>query len=253
MNKLLNHNQNIELKILFHLISILDKYKISYFLIYGSLLGSVRHGGFIPWDDDIDIGLTVEAEKKFLKIPKNEFSPFFLIDWNSNYGYGLPFFKLVSRNETVDRNKSYESWIDIFTFSNLSNIRLISMVQFFVSKIIRLFILNKCGYQITFKYRLLMVTLFFLKFLSKKQLIKIYNFNATLFFNNHKYVLNFAGTYSFSKEYFEKKHIVNLTQTKFESLSVMVPSAFDFLLRKFYGNYKLIPPDKEKISRHKIT
>lgn len=58
--------------------SLCKKYDIKYFATGGTLLGVVRHGGFIPWDDDLDIGMLRTEYDKFLKIPHSEFE-----------GYGL--------------------------------------------------------------------------------------------------------------------------------------------------------------------
>ena len=64
-----NHLKKVQLALLKALIKIFDKNKIEYFLYYGSLLGAVRHKGYVPWDDDIDLGLTRKNyEKIILKI-----------------------------------------------------------------------------------------------------------------------------------------------------------------------------------------
>ena len=61
-----------QIKILDDAVKIFEKYDIDYFLLAGTLLGAVRHQGFIPWDDDIDIGMTRKDFKKFMKVYKQE-------------------------------------------------------------------------------------------------------------------------------------------------------------------------------------
>ena len=64
----LNTAKLLQIKILKYLHEICSKYNIKYFLAYGSLLGAIRHNGFIPWDDDIDVGMTRENYDRFVTI-----------------------------------------------------------------------------------------------------------------------------------------------------------------------------------------
>ena len=61
-----------QVKILDEIVKICEKHNIDYWLDSGTLLGAVRHGGFIPWDDDIDIGMTEEGLKEFIKLAPSE-------------------------------------------------------------------------------------------------------------------------------------------------------------------------------------
>lgn len=64
--------QQIDTEILYHVYDICEKHGIQFFLFYGTLLGAVRHGGPIPWDDDVDIAMTRDDYMKFLKVAETD-------------------------------------------------------------------------------------------------------------------------------------------------------------------------------------
>ena len=112
--------QLIELDILLEIDRICKKHGIEYFLIAGTLLGAVRHKGFIPWDDDIDIAMPIDDYKKFCRVCKKEMhEPYFLQNHNTD-NYHIWYAK-VRKSGTVFMEQGFENrkmhqgvWVDIF-------------------------------------------------------------------------------------------------------------------------------------------
>ena len=87
-----------QLEILDYIVEICDKYNLQYSLIGGTLLGAIRHNGYIPWDDDIDICMPRKDYEIFIsKFQDN--SKFVLDDYSTNSNYWLPFIKI--RNKII--------------------------------------------------------------------------------------------------------------------------------------------------------
>lgn len=113
--------QMCELEILKEFIRICDKYQLKYYLAWGTLLGAVRHQGFIPWDDDIDVCMFYDDYLKFKEICKTELHPdFFYEDREAHSEYFLYWAKLRKNNTTCmtrsekDLNIHWGVGIDIF-------------------------------------------------------------------------------------------------------------------------------------------
>ena len=111
------------LYILIDFISICDKYNLKYTLGGGSVLGAVRHQGFIPWDDDLDINMPRADYERFKEIFEKELSDLYeLRSPNSVYGPSTLFVKLYKKNTTYRQQFSYAEnepdsiWVDIFPF-----------------------------------------------------------------------------------------------------------------------------------------
>lgn len=113
--------QLTELEMLEYFDSICKKHNIKYYLVAGTALGAIRHKGFIPWDDDIDVGILRKDYKRFLKVAAMEFDErFFLQTYKTDAQYHLPYAKL-RRNDTLfvepditDLHMHHGIFIDIF-------------------------------------------------------------------------------------------------------------------------------------------
>ena len=127
-NSKLRKVQLTELEILEKIDEICKKNNINYFLIGGTLLGDVRHKGFIPWDDDIDIGMLREDYEKFINVCLKNGAlgkDYYLHCNESDDDYFIPFIK-VKKNNTTFAEKNIENinthkgiFLDIFPYDNV--------------------------------------------------------------------------------------------------------------------------------------
>ena len=126
-------NKNIQLRkaqlyILNKIKRICVSHHIDYFLDGGFMLGAVRHQGFIPWDDDIDVGMTIENYRKFLAIAEKDLGTDFFIDnYEHNEEYALVFSKIRLKGTTYVELKGNadalhnEIFVDVFPYYYVSN------------------------------------------------------------------------------------------------------------------------------------
>ena len=90
-NEILKKLRNVELQILDQVVEICKKHNLKYILTAGTLIGAVRHKGFIPWDDDIDIALPRKDFNKLINICQSELDDKFYLDCpETNDKYWLP-------------------------------------------------------------------------------------------------------------------------------------------------------------------
>lgn len=238
---------------------ICKKYNINYFLNAGSLLGAVRHNGFIPWDDDLDIGMLRKDYNKFLEVLNQELDEdFFIQTWDYDENYPFPFLKIRlngtkyieynSRN--VDIHKGI--YVDIFPYDNLSNNKFSRFIQRYSSKIIIHLLLNKSGYEYSNKKIFFLIKclskIFSKEFLRNKlySIMNKYNDKIT------EKVVTFGGANSFEKETIMYDWVSDKVLLPFEDTFLYAPKEWDKFLKHFYGDYMTPPPENQRYNRHNI-
>lgn len=133
---ILRNQQLRMLKILEYVDDVCRRHEIKYWLSSGTLLGAVRHKGFIPWDDDLDIEMLREDYLRLIKILKKERSEEFVLQINStDRNYVAPYAKLRERTSIIteieDKDKNYKYrgiFIDIFPLEK-TNVRLLKLAE----------------------------------------------------------------------------------------------------------------------------
>ena len=238
---------------------------INYFLIGGTLIGAIRHKGYIPWDDDIDIGMIREDYEKFLNICKEQLNPQFkLSTWENETDYPNVYAKIKIKGTTyIERMTQYtkqdkEIFIDVFPFDNSPQSSVIAKLHGGRIAFYRRLLAIKCGVDFSGNSSLLkrsinsllkLICSFFSRshlYEKNNALCKLYNKTDT------KYVVNACGSYSYMTERVPKELFNSLISTKFECYYFNVPKEYDRYLKHVYGNYMELPPENLRNSRHGI-
>lgn len=261
--------QLIQLDLLLELKKICKKTGISYFLVGGSMIGAVRHRGFIPWDDDIDVGMLREDYDKFLCACQNELSKEYrLYNWDTDADFPLPFSKLMVRGtklrEDISSNSSTcsEIFIDIFPLDAAPSFRMAQIMHGSIAVILKKALLIRMNYRLSEQtfglQRLLNKSLYaILKILtiwiSTQKLKNLYEWNAKRYDkNNTTYVVNIAGAYSYIKELKKRYYFNDLAEVYFEGENISIPTQYDLYLKEVYGNYMQLPSKECRVPRHTI-
>lgn len=257
-----NEIKNSELRILNYIDRICKENKLNYFLAYGTLLGAIRHNGFIPRDDDIDIWMPRNDYERFKQIVKNE-NLFFLEDCKTYIDCYRDYGKLIDPNiiikETGVVHPSSGLFIDIFIldainddFLNKKNIKKALRMKkqfYYCNSSIKYFFCNRDIKSIIKSIYLIIIKLKYL-FINKKQAIEKY---TTFLKQNSGIKSSFFLCISGSprdpiqKILFPKEWFKNTTVT-FEGRKYNAPAEWDKLLTALYDNYMELPPEKQRIT-----
>lgn len=241
---------------------ICDKYNLQYFLIGGTLLGAVRHGGFIPWDDDFDLGMPRKDYDEFLKIAQIELgNDYYLHAHETDKEYWLSFAK-VRKNGTLFNEKSIMTitthkgiFIDVFPFDNIISPanKLLPWLSKIINTLSVAIYLKRgldLGVEPSIKQKLFLL---FRKLISIKTLACFQRKFMTLYNNrNTEYWTNWGSYYGYKKETMPKEKFLPLTQLSFEGAKFKVPNNYDYVLTKIFGDYMLPPPVEKRVGLHAV-
>lgn len=260
-NEELNKLKAIEIDMLKELIRICQKHELRYFVIGGTCLGAVRHKGFIPWDDDIDIGIPRNDYNKFLKIAQDELpSHLFLQNYKTEKDFILNFTK-IRNNDTTFVEKfvahmdiNHGVYIDIFPLDGVPNNGFIRNINNLRMECLNLGILGHYINDTTGMRLPSRVIRYIIKTLYKPYKIheKIDSIVEKYEYDQCNLVKNYFGVWG-EKEIIPREYFGIGCNLTFENISVTAPIDYDKYLTNLYSDY-MTPPKKEKqISHHEIT
>jgi lipopolysaccharide cholinephosphotransferase len=270
LNTLVLDNDNlakahqIQLEIAIEIRRICNKFEINYFLIAGTLLGAVRHKGFIPWDDDLDIGMLRKDYDRFIEIAQTELKDdYFLQTWNTDLGYGQPFAKIrKKRTKYVERNSRKVKchtgiYIDIFPFDNVPGNTLSKFIHDYKTRLYRRVLLDACEYSLPrptgLKAIAYNLVLSHFRKIGIDEVKKRYHREMTKYDKcKPKYVVAIGGAYGYKKESVKFSWLNELIDIEFENNIFKAPKYYHEYLKYFYGDYMTPPPIDKRYNRHQI-
>lgn len=245
------------LRIMDEIHRVCEKYNLHYYLVAGSLLGAVRHNGFIPWDDDLDIGMPRSDFNRFIKIASSELKNPYKLEWiTTDQSYYRLFPKVVNSNTAFYEQRACGTtskigiFVDIFPLDRTTgNLKELKLRKYFIRKIggmlsvkgiegslngIKGFITEKC---------------------SRNFLYSLANCFMTVGSGRKKanYITNFTSQYSVSRQTMKNECYGEGQLVLFEDRYYFAPIKSDIYLTHLYGDkYMDVPPIEKRRSHYPL-
>ena len=261
--------QDISLRILLEVDRICRENGIKYLMDAGTLLGAVRHKGFIPWDDDIDIAMTRENFERFKKTAPSALPPEMELVLPDEYRNGKAFYDFTPRiiylksrrHSDSDEMRFYDGklnhlWVDIFILDNISDSAILDKLTRFKQKVIYGFAMPKRYKLDMSKYKGIdrlkvsvlaaMGRCINMRGIFKKQEDLSIKYNSLK--TRNMYYSNYQPDYlhdTVKREWSEE-----ITELSFEGHMLMAPAGYDEVLKEIYGDYMQLPPIESRVPSH---
>ncbi len=254
--ELLQQLKKIQVDMLKTFIEVCDKLHLRYYLAYGTLIGAIRHKGFIPWDDDIDIVMPRKDYEKFLKsgqelLPKH----LFLQHIGSEPNFLMPFAKIRNSNTTFMQKSDRKFKINHGVFLDIIPLDFYPDDERILQKILTKkkkydFRIHSClDYGTTKNIKTkIKIALYKLKYPSLKTVVR----KTVDLYKSIPESKTFA-VYCFSDTQLANAPIEWFgegVEMDFEDIKAVVPKEYHKWNTQIYGDYMQLPPPEERIPLH---
>lgn len=241
----------IQLEMLLVIDALCRKNNIRYYLVYGTLLGAIRHGGFIPWDDDVDIAILRDDYDRFMKLIETELNPerYSLQYAGKDPRIPIPYAKLRARQtQFMENGRAYPDgesgiFVDIFSLDAVPDNAVLRNMQkfaFFSTHFPRRvkFDAYQSKYSFLQKFYELQARASAEK-LWKKNLKAMTRFEAS---DTEQLIAFPAARSDYKDAYFSRSDLEEAAEIDFCGHKLMAPAAYENILTRDYGDYRCLPP-----------
>ena len=251
-------------KILIEILDEIDTFcrsnHIRYYLLGGTLIGAVRHKGFIPWDDDIDICMLREDYERFLSCYNDRNGRYKLISQRTESRYHLPMAKVFDTRtkleESVSNGCPIGIYVDIFPIDNCpgnyeESCKFVKKIGVY-RNILSLKNIKASRGRAFYKNLVLILGKVICCAIPRKLIIRKIDSIAGKYRNIEsieyvgELVLNPYGI----QEIYKKEWFDDVSELEFEGKKYYAPCGYDNVLKTCFGNYMVLPPEEDRITHH---
>ncbi len=258
MNEI-KHLQSVILLIIKDINQLCQNNNIDYYLLGGSCIGAVRHKGFIPWDDDLDIIMTRDNYERFIDVCKTQLDTSKYVLQEGGKDWPLCFSKIRLKgtylhepeDDYADKNM-HGIYVDIFYMDNVPDNNILARLQYAFAKFYLCYQLSVRSYKRTNLKKKLMIALSLplrIGVIRKMVVSYIESFNKS----NTNRVGFFYGRTRYKNSITEKKVYGEPIYVPFEDTELPIPEYYDEYLTQMFGNYMQLPPLEQRKGIHLIS
>ena len=267
MNPNLSRLQMLQLNLLHEFVRVCEELHLRYYLVEGTMLGARRHHGFIPWDDDIDVGMPRKDYERFIReAPKHLSSRYLVSNYDRPDHYWMTVILFDLEHQVKLKNASEEivryAWIDIIPLDGMPRRPALQRMHY------QHFYMYRVLYQISHFSKIVNVhkprpfyQRLFIRFLqisriehlidSRKVGDRLHQILSKYDFDTSDYVMQIISEYGM-KELMPRSWFGKGRTCQFEDLKATGVSRPDRYLTRLYGDYRQLPPKEKRAGKHNV-